>query len=400
MQIIVFSHPLFMNSQSMPRFTNLLVTGMQSRGHEVEVWSPAPKLWTLTEQASLKKWFGYVDQYILFPIQVRRKLKKMSQKTLFVFADNALGPWVPLVADRPHVMHCHDFLAQQSGLGKIPENPTSFTGQLYQAFIRRGYRQAQNFVSVSAKTRRDLHELLTKKPLLSEVIYNGLNRQFITGDVCKARVTLSHHIRLDLSEGYLFHIGGNQWYKNRLGVIKLYNAWRSQTIQPIPLLMIGEKPDEALLQERILSAYQQDIHFITGLNDEAIRLAYQGGSLFIFPSLNEGFGWPIAEAMASGCLVLTTAEDPMREVAGDAGYTLPRMPFEKLSQLNWAQTGAQAIESLLSLPKKQKEATVKRGLTNVEQFDTNSFYTQIEAVYQQIITHYSTTHPNTHIYVN
>ena len=80
-----------------------------------------------------------MDQYIVFPIEVKLKLLNCSKETLFVFADNALGPWVPLVKNRYHVMHCHDFLAQQSAFGLLQENKTGVTGKYYQKFICLGY---------------------------------------------------------------------------------------------------------------------------------------------------------------------------------------------------------------------------------------------------------------------
>jgi glycosyltransferase involved in cell wall biosynthesis len=74
------------------------------------------------------------------------------------------------------------------------------------------------------------------------------------------------------------------------------------------------------------SPYKADIHWLSGIDDEHVAHAYSGAAVFLFPSLGEGFGWPIAEAMASGCPVVTTDEAPMTEVAGEAGFLIPRRP--------------------------------------------------------------------------
>jgi len=87
----------------------------------------------------------------------------------------ALGPWVPVVRDRPHVVHVHDLLALRSALGEIPENPTSITGRIYQRYIRRGFQKARHFVSISRKTQADLHRVGGVSAITSEVVYNGLN---------------------------------------------------------------------------------------------------------------------------------------------------------------------------------------------------------------------------------
>ena len=62
------------------------------------------------------------------------------------------------------------------------------------------------------------------------------------------------------------------------------------------------------------------------VEDDILVSAYQGACFLIFPSLMEGFGWPVVEAMASGCPVITTGEPPMNEVGGDAAIYISRCP--------------------------------------------------------------------------
>jgi hypothetical protein len=122
-----------------------------------------------------------------------------------------------MVVKRPHVIHCHDFSAQQSALGYIPENKTGVTGKIYQSLIFRGYSTGKHFISVSKKTQEDLHQLLSASPLTSEVVYNGLNQSFKSLDPEQARKEFSNYFKINLSKGFLLHVGGNQWYKNRPG---------------------------------------------------------------------------------------------------------------------------------------------------------------------------------------
>jgi hypothetical protein len=183
--LIFFCHPDFMNSQSMPRFAKMLADGMTERGYSVQQWKPRPFFYRIPATSFLKKWLGYIDQFLVFPLQVRFRLKKKPSNTLFVFTDHALGPWVPLISHYPHVIHCHDFLAQQSALDKIPENKTGRTGKWYQSYIFRGYSKAKNFISVSQKTQQDLHALLQSRPPTSEIVYNGMSRVLIyLGVIC------------------------------------------------------------------------------------------------------------------------------------------------------------------------------------------------------------------------
>jgi glycosyltransferase involved in cell wall biosynthesis len=385
LDLIIFSHPDFGYRQSMPRFAKMLVQGMRSKGHTVTEWKPEARFYKLPSPFLLKKWLGYIDQFILFPLTVRRRLRRQPPATLFVFCDNALGPWVPLVSGLPHCIHCHDFLAQQSALGLIPENRTGLTGRLYQAYIRNGFRQGKNFISVSAHTREQLQNLLIRQPIISEVVYNGMNKSCIPSSQEIARQKLGEVTGLALQDGYIMHVGGNQWYKNRQGVVQIYSAFRQMDDKSIPLLMIGEEPDRSLQEEYKKCKFNKDIYFITGMADENLQLAYQGASVLLFPSLAEGFGWPIAEAMASGCPVITTGEAPMTEVAGRAARLIPRKPHDNAAAIQWAIESAAVLAEVINMPAIDREEMQRAAQLNVVQFETGRAIDQIESIYKIIV---------------
>ncbi len=378
MRIVFFNHPPFLGSQSMPRFSTLLSDGMIQKGHNVENWTAKAFFYKLPVKGALKKWMGYVDQYILFPIQVKARLHKYASNTLFVFTDHALGPWVPLVANRPHVIHCHDFLAQQSAIGLIRENVVSRTGKIYQGFIHKGFSKGKNFVSVSEKTRQDLHEIMGFIPDFSEVVYNGLNQEFTPFN------TYTHtgiENDVDVSKGYILHVGGNQWYKNRIGVIDIYNAWRKNFNNNLPLVLLGVAPDRKVLEVYLKSPYKKEIHFLTGKTDEYLKSAYIHAKVFLFPSLAEGFGWPIAEAMASGCPVITTGEMPMTEVAGDTAFLIDKRPLDEGDVTQWAEKCAKVVNNVITLSPSEMQKVVDNGIKNSKRFNTNLMLDNIERIY-------------------
>jgi len=387
MKIILFTHPPFITSMSMPKYANWLRKGMEKREFEVEEWTASPVFSDYKVSTTLKKWLGYIDQYIIFPKWVKRKLKEQDPNILYVFTDHALGPWVPLVKGYKHVIHCHDFLAQKSALGLIPENLTGRTGKIYQNYIRRGYRRGMNFIAISKKTKADLLAFLEyPKDRRVEVVYNGLNQPFLpNNDLHGIRIQLSQNTGIALENGYLLHVGGNQWYKNRLGVVRLYDAWRLQTKENLPLLLIGPQPNNILRNEWDASKYREDIHFLTDKPDEFVRQVYAGASLFLFPSLAEGFGWPIAEAMASGCLVLTTDEAPMTEVGGDAAFYFSRMPRSNEERSRWEKKVAELIDKVLTLSETEKGDCISKGLEQVKLFDSNQALDRIATIYREII---------------
>ncbi|WP_405416131.1 glycosyltransferase family 4 protein [Maribacter sp. Asnod1-A12] len=363
----------------------MLNRGMIKRGHKTTIWTPQPKASNLPVPHSLKKWMGYIDQYLIFPLVVKKKLKTIDKDTLFVFTDNALGPWVPLVKNKKHVIHCHDFLAQRSAFEGIDENSTGFTGKLYQKMIRNGYTKGKNFISVSKKTQTDLHRFLNFKPKISEVVYNAMNRSFSPQDITKTRTKLSKQTKLELLDGYILHVGGNQWYKNRTGIIEIYTELRKNYDIKTPLVLVGTEPNELLKELIEASSYKIDIHYLSNCSDETVKDAYAGASLLLYPSLDEGFGWPIAEAMASGIPVVTTNEPPMTEVGGSAGFYISKRPSNS-NTINWAKEAAITVSEVLSLNSTEREESITAGINNVKRFEQEKMLDRLGALYSKILS--------------
>ena len=371
----------------MPRFARMIVVGMKKKGHEVSVWSPKPIFFKMAFKNSfLEKWFGYVDQYLVFPVVVKVRLQSCSKDTLFVFADNALGPWVPLVNHRSHVVHCHDFLAQQSAFGLIPENKTGASGRYYQKFIRWGYQKADNFICISKKTQTDLHVMLTKTLKMSQVVYNGLNQNFKpASNKPQLRAMLSTLYNIDLSMGFILHVGGNVFYKNRLGVLEIYDQWATDFLAQVPLILVGYPASEEMLLFKEKSKVSQSIYFISNVDDLKLQQFYQAASVMIFPSLYEGFGWPIVEAMASGCLVITTDENPMKEVAADAGFYIPKKPSDTELVAEWKKIASQKLENVMQLSPDQSESAIQNSIARSKEFSAQGFVDSVEEIYLKIV---------------
>lgn len=380
---MIFTHPSFLGSQSMPRYANMLAKGLRAQKHTVEIWTAKGFFHLLP--LPFKKWLGYLDQFVVFPFQIKGRLKRLPKDTLFVFSDHGLGPWVPMVAHRPHVIHCHDFLAQRSERKELMENKLGLSGKIYQRWIRNGYKNGRNFISISHNTRKDLHRFLASPPRISEVVYNGLNQDFQPGDQIKARKTLKQEWNIDLTNGFILHVGGNQFYKNRVGVIKIFEAWRKRNGVRLPLLMIGPEPKIELIESQQLSRYKEEIHFRSNISDELLMNTYRGASALLFPSLEEGFGWPIAEAMASGCPVITTNKAPMTEVGKESCFYISRMPENIKLQGKWAVESAFVLDKVVNLSEVERKKIVASGIENAKRFNTGKSIDNIESVYKQIL---------------
>jgi glycosyltransferase involved in cell wall biosynthesis len=385
MKLILICHPSFSRSQSMPRFAGMLKAAYAARGHSVEVWAPSAKVYNWVPPGRLSRWAGYVDQYLLFPMAMRSAVTRAPKDTLFVFCDQALGPWVPVVRHRPHVVHVHDLLALRSALGEIPENPTSITGRIYQRYIRRGFRKARHFISISRKTQADLHRVGGVSAITSEVVYNGLNFPFSPLAYVECQKILSGAGLPVPASGMLLHVGGGQWYKNLPGVIHLYAHYAAEFDAPLPLWCVSPEPNSAVHSALRKVPAAGKVLFFNKLESRVLQAAYSMADALLFPSLAEGFGWPLIEAQACGCPVVTTDEAPMNEVGGDAAQYLPRLTAGGDIDA-WASNGARQLIKVLSRTLEDKRQFAERAVKWSSHFSVDKAIDSYLTIYENVLS--------------
>jgi len=373
--------------ESMERFAGMIMRGMSERGHKVELWTSRQIFGRLPiPSAFVRKWLGYADQYLIFPRELHQQVSQQPDDTLFVVTDQALGMWVPHLSARPHVIHCHDFNALKSALGEFPENPTRWTGRQYQRLIWRGFSHGKAFISISKKTRDDLHRFLPSVPKISKVVHNGLNHPFRPMDLTE-RVSILKQTGVEIPEnGCIVHVGGNQWYKNRTGVLEIYRTYATCYPRPSALWMIGSKPTHQLLNLAASIPSPGKVYFLSGLTNEQVNAAYAYARVLLFPSLEEGFGWPIVEAMASDCPVITTDRVPMTEVAGGTARLISRMPTHQTEREMWARSTARIVDEVVRLEEGDRRELLQRGRLNATRFETETVLMTYEEIYSQAMS--------------
>ncbi|WP_213804481.1 glycosyltransferase family 1 protein [Granulicella sp. dw_53] len=354
----------------MLRFAVLMEKELVSRGHTVRLLPPESYLGRIQSLGSgAAKWLGYVDKFLIFP----RKLKAIKKNFDVVhILDHSNAMYTKHILDVPHIVTCHDVLAIKSALGEVPQNVVSATGRKFQALILAGLKIAQLFVCDSECTRLDLLRVTQRDPSSASTVYLSLNYPYLPMERGEALARLDK-LGFDGRAPFFIHVGQSSWYKNKLGVLQIFRHL-TQLLAPDKsrLLLVGKAlpaPIEEFITENDL---QSSIVKLSNLSNEDLRAAYSLAEGLIFPSLQEGFGWPVLEAQACGCPVFTTDKPPMNEVGG-AGAVY----FDPSDTARAAEIIATALQD--------KDSIRQRGLANVLEFSVDQMIQGYEKAYQRAV---------------
>lgn len=355
--------------RSMARYAGLLQAELSRRGHTVEVARPAPIATRLVGRTNrLFHWLAYLDKFVFFPPLLR--LRARGADVVHV-CDHSNSMYLRWAGKAPSLITAHDALAIRSALGHFPQNPTRASGVQLQRWILRGLAGAHRIVCVSQKTRQDLEALLPTGPRMT-VISNPLNRDFRparAGDVASIRAACG----LSRQDEYLLHVGKDNWYKNRPGVLRIVAELRKHPrFSQVKLVMAGAPLPLAL---QGTAREMGGVVECVGPSDEQLRALYTGALALLFPSLEEGFGWPIVEAQACGCPVITSARPPMSEIAGPAAILID--PEDALS----AAAAIAARSDELENPAALKQA----GFANARKYSTDHAMAAYCELYRELI---------------
>ena len=388
MRILLIRHYKLIEGPSMRSFANKIAHGMRQRGYVVrEITAPVVFGRLFGKENGCVKWMAYLDQFVLFRLQLWWLSRRLSSRTLCVFCDQALGPWIPLLKHHPHVVHVHDLLALQAAQSRQPFHHLGWSGRLYQRWICHGFRQAQFFLSVSVATRDALTAELQRPPRMNGVLLNPLLPRFRPVPPAEAAADLAAAIPNLGSRPFLFHIGRN-WYKNRLGVLMIWEQLWSLTIStPHALVLVGTLEPEL---QRWLDQHphmEQHLYVLERASDALVLALYNRAAALMFPSHAEGFGWPVLEALACGCPVVTTGCPPMTEVGGDCASYIPPAPTEPSAQPGWARQSAEQVAAVLARSREEQQAVRSQGIARAQSFNQAEWLDQLEAHYTWALSH-------------
>ena len=363
--------------ESMDLFVAALARELPARGLEVRVLRPPVVFGRLRRSGSgWGKWLGYLDKYLLFPGLLIAQTRGGARDRVVHICDHSNAIYTHCLARVPHLVTCHDLLAIRSARGEFAENPTSWTGRCYQRWILGGLRRAWRIASVSRATAEDVQRLAARPPGRDGVIANSLHFPYARMDaVTRASILTALDPRL-LDGRYLLHVGGNQWYKNRRGAAQIFHQLRQRGAMRPALVFAGQEPAREVLEFLREQGWSEAVISVGRCSFEQLRALYSGAAALLFPSLAEGFGWPIIEAQACGCPVVTTAREPMSAVGGTAALLIE--PSDPVA-------AAEALEKMLAESPEARAQRVEAGWQNAARYAPGRMADEYVLAYREVL---------------
>lgn len=238
-------------------------------------------------------WF-FLGACVLTPLFIA-----LDRNDIF-FAPNFVAPrWFRVVGKKVITIHDCTFAF-------FPELVRAETLKHLQKQLPKAIREASRIIAVSNQTKKDIEKLHPSAKDRVEVIYNGN----------AARKPVPTEIP---GRPYLLFVGTLEPRKNILSILEAFQIVRDNNIH-FHLYLIGKIGwrSEAILEKLQSHPFAAEIHQLSYVPSGEIASFYRDAFCFLFPSLYEGFGLPVVEAMSLRCPVIATALAAIPEVGGDA----------------------------------------------------------------------------------
>jgi glycosyltransferase involved in cell wall biosynthesis len=253
----------------------------------------------------------------------------------------------------PVVVTVHDIIPWLQDQGRFPGQPRlGAAARRWWQGNARGLREASLLVCDSQNSATDAQRAFGLSEEACTVVPLTLRPSMAAASMEGARTRRS---------GCVLHVGNNAFYKNRTGALRIFA--RIEPSVATELLMAGPPPGGDLLQLASSLGIETRTRWLTDPGDDALAEAYRSASIMIFPSVYEGFGWPVLEAMAFGLPVVCSNAGSLPEVLSD-----PALAIDPADEAAFAR----AASRLLSSPR-AAEGSVKSGLRRAAEFDAARF---------------------------
>ena len=316
--------------------------------------------------------FKFDDNKIILPSNKTNKSLWRAKKIPNYFNDlnldvyHGLSNELPLTIKKSTVkkiVTIHDLIFL-----RYPQWYKYFDRKIYDRKFRMAANKADKIIAISKQTKSDIVNFYKINPDKIEVIYQTCNDNFkilYTYDEIKQ---IKHKFKLP--NNYLLYVGTIEPRKNLLTILQSLVFGKID----IPLVVVGKKTNyyEQVKSFIDKNKLKNNVFFINDISTPDLAKLYQGAEIFIYPSIFEGFGIPIIEALFSKTPVITTKEGCFAEAGGQNSIYINPNNHEELTE-----------KILLLLNNKElRESIAEKGFNYVQKFNNKNLAEKIIQVYQ------------------
>lgn len=282
---------------------------------------------------------------------------------------NVLPEWLPNKCATVVTLHDLAFL-------RFPNVLTRAKRLYHRTFTVRSLQRATMVLAVSNSTKQDAHDLVGIPFEQMQTVYTCIDERF--SNVFEPEAVDAFRQRQGLTEGFLLYLGTLEPRKNIPTLIDAYARLRQKHQVREKLVLAGGK---GWLYDAIFAKVQQlgleaEVIFPGYVTDEEQALWYHAASAFVYPSLYEGFGIPVAEALACGTPVVTTNVSSLPEAGADLALCVDPYDIEALTTALYQALTDQAF----------REKCQIQAPTIAQRFSAHAMVEQTIAVYEQAAT--------------
>lgn len=228
----------------------------------------------------------------------------------------------PLHFSCPFVVSVHDVIFH-----RYPQYFAPRVRFLLSTLMPLSMYRARAVITISEASKRDIidHYPFVKNKIVSVPL--------APGPLVDTEPDMQSAIKITGGRNFVLAVGTVQPRKNIKRLIEAYIQARMQNLVEAALVIVGASAWQGTEIQNIAqgSPYQQDIIFAGYLDDSIVSALYRTCSVFIYPSLYEGFGLPVVEAMHCGAPVITSNCSSLPEVGGDAAYYIDPYSVEEIT---------------------------------------------------------------------
>jgi len=303
--------------------------------------------------------------FLRLPIEFPRLIRREKLDLLHVQYT------APYFADCPIVSTIHDISFEH-----YPEFFTRKEASFLKVGIRKTAKEAARIITVSDYSKQDMIDTYRVPEERIVVTYNSIDEAFraVPTSAQLAEVRQKYGIEGE----YILAVGNLQPRKNIPRLLEAYKRIRLENADiRAKLVVVGRKAwmFEGIFQSLADFPFLKDVILTDYVPKEDLPLLYNAASVFVYPSIFEGFGLPVLESMACGTPVVTSNTSCLPEIAGGAAVLVDPLKEDDI---------AAGIVKLLREPK-TRQAYIAKGLARAQDFSWEKTGRQTSAIYESVL---------------